>query len=450
MTAEIALLNRRALAFAADSAVTISDGKNNKIYNSAEKIFELSWRSPLGLMIYNSTDFVGIPYDVLARVFRKANRRKFGSCMEACSAFLEFLTNSDRSVDNEAGHLEAILTEELKKINKEFDDGRTDALIKFIKERNGGDFGADDFRTINISLLSSIVKEHSETHRNNRLDNFLEGISEAAFSERYGEIIEQLGKRELKGWTDDSITPILKVWAYDAIRSDVFSDSLTGLVFGGFGDGDLFPSLYAIEIDGIFFNQIKCRVRHEVTIDRLKERAAIVPFAQSEMVERFLAGIDDAFESNVVNFIRRSYDKLCERVKKQLNIDLSDFGESYAGSVESLLDRMKERSRKGTLDMVDFMPKQELAYTAEAFITLTSVKRKVSAQQETVGGPIDVAVITKNEGFVWIKRKHYFDKELNSGYEVRSRVERQPGERDDSSEAPPSGTRVRKAPTKKK
>ena len=32
---------------------------------------------------------------------------------------------------------------------------------------------------------------------------------------------------------------------------------------------------------------------------------------------------------------------------------------------------------------------------------------------ETVGGPIDVAVISKGDGFVWIKRKHYFKPELN-------------------------------------
>jgi hypothetical protein len=34
-------------------------------------------------------------------------------------------------------------------------------------------------------------------------------------------------------------------------------------------------------------------------------------------------------------------------------------------------------------------------------------------QDETVGGPIDVAVISKGDGFVWIKRKHYFERDLN-------------------------------------
>lgn len=53
---------------------------------------------------------------------------------------------------------------------------------------------------------------------------------------------------------------------------------------------------------------------------------------------------------------------------------------------------------------------------AETLINLTSFKRRISIGAETVGGPIDVAVITKGDGFVWIKRKHYFDKELNHSY----------------------------------
>jgi hypothetical protein len=36
---------------------------------------------------------------------------------------------------------------------------------------------------------------------------------------------------------------------------------------------------------------------------------------------------------------------------------------------------------------------------------------------ETVGGAIDVAVISKGDGFVWIKRKHYFRPELNGHFQ---------------------------------
>ena len=63
--------------------------------------------------------------------------------------------------------------------------------------------------------------------------------------------------------------------------------------------------------------------------------------------------------------------------------------------------------------MVSLLPKDELPNLAESLVALTSLKRHVSHDLETVGGPIDVALISKSDGFIWIKRKHYFRSELN-------------------------------------
>ncbi|MFI5090616.1 MAG: hypothetical protein ACHP7P_11200 [Terriglobales bacterium] len=68
------------------------------------------------------------------------------------------------------------------------------------------------------------------------------------------------------------------------------------------------------------------------------------------------------------------------------------------------------------LDIVGDLPKDDLAAMAESLVNLTSFKRRITAEMETVGGPIDVAVISKGDGFVWIKRKHYFQKDLNPGF----------------------------------
>lgn len=69
--------------------------------------------------------------------------------------------------------------------------------------------------------------------------------------------------------------------------------------------------------------------------------------------------------------------------------------------------------------MVEFMPKSELSTMAEALVNLTSIKCRVSRGMETVGGPIDVAVISCTDGFIWVKRKHYFDAQLNRRYIAR-------------------------------
>ncbi len=66
--------------------------------------------------------------------------------------------------------------------------------------------------------------------------------------------------------------------------------------------------------------------------------------------------------------------------------------------------------------MVRSMPKEELANLAESLIDITSLKRKVTRDRETVGGDVDVAVISRSEGLVWVKRKHYFPADLNSKF----------------------------------
>ena len=51
-------------------------------------------------------------------------------------------------------------------------------------------------------------------------------------------------------------------------------------------------------------------------------------------------------------------------------------------------------------------------------VNLTSLRRKVAidSNSRTVGGPIDVAIISKGDGFIWAKRKHYFDSQINPQY----------------------------------
>jgi hypothetical protein len=51
MTAEVVIMNRKGLAIAADSAVTL--GGSGKIYNTVDKLFALSRYRPVGIMFFN-------------------------------------------------------------------------------------------------------------------------------------------------------------------------------------------------------------------------------------------------------------------------------------------------------------------------------------------------------------------------------------------------------------
>jgi hypothetical protein len=65
--------------------------------------------------------------------------------------------------------------------------------------------------------------------------------------------------------------------------------------------------------------------------------------------------------------------------------------------------------------VVPAMPIQDAIDLARFLVetTIGLVKFSVNRPQKTVGGPIEIAAITKHEGFKWIQRKHFYRAELN-------------------------------------
>lgn len=59
------------------------------------------------------------------------------------------------------------------------------------------------------------------------------------------------------------------------------------------------------------------------------------------------------------------------------------------------------------------MPLQDAIDLAEFMVDLTIKFSRFKPGAPTVGGPIEIAAISKHEGFRWIKRKYYFRRELN-------------------------------------
>ncbi|MEM9989834.1 MAG: hypothetical protein AAF723_09985, partial [Pseudomonadota bacterium] len=70
MTSEVVLMNRQAVAMAADSAVTISGPNYLKTYNSVDKLFPLASDQPVGVMIYNNAELMGTPWETLISLYR--------------------------------------------------------------------------------------------------------------------------------------------------------------------------------------------------------------------------------------------------------------------------------------------------------------------------------------------------------------------------------------------
>ena len=74
MTCEITIMNRQAIALAADSATTVTewiDGREEKrFFKGTNKIFQLSDHHPVGIMLFGTATLHEVPWESIIKEFR--------------------------------------------------------------------------------------------------------------------------------------------------------------------------------------------------------------------------------------------------------------------------------------------------------------------------------------------------------------------------------------------
>lgn len=79
--------------------------------------------------------------------------------------------------------------------------------------------------------------------------------------------------------------------------------------------------------------------------------------------------------------------------------------------IPAWVDEVRKASSAGLLSPA--MPIRDAIDLAEFLAQVAAQFSRFSPQATTVGGPIDVAAVTKHEGFRWIERKYYFKRKYN-------------------------------------
>ena len=201
----------------------------------------------------------------------------------------------------------------------------------------------------------------------------------------------------------------------------------TGIVIAGFSEDDIYPSFCANNVltivkDRLWYDEIFNEENHKFPI--------IQPFAQTDVVNTFLLGVDIETLNNIGHFFEKTINdypnKLLETIEKNGKIEgehldnlkeeinlTHDKNKRIFNDYSNLINDLISKSTSPLLNSIAALPKEELGSMAESLIHITSLKRKVEGGLETVGGDIDVAIISKGDGFIWVKRKHYFNSELN-------------------------------------
>jgi hypothetical protein len=186
-------------------------------------------------------------------------------------------------------------------------------------------------------------------------------------------------------------------------------DNFTGIVIAGYGEREIFPTVYDFCVSGKVGNSL---IYFNEDIDRIDgiHNASIRPYAQTEMVHQFVRGIDPDFTGMIMD----KFDAVLHSLSGLLQEKDKQKVEKLSGLLADYINATIDAAYKDpVLEIVSCMQKSELVAMAEAMVNLTALKRHVSTDSETVGGPIDVALITRGEGFIWIKRKTNYDPVIN-------------------------------------
>ncbi len=419
MTALVAVMNKQAVALAADSAgtVPIPGKEQHKIY-AMNKVFALSKSKPVGMMVCGDSQFLGLPWESIVKQFRRSEaKRSLATIPDWRDSFLAYLSELSKRADD------AVLDSQFL---PRYSFVLRDILRKLLEDGVARDNISNELEC----AISDRVEELAQHIH----------IAEASdacvndFVTRNGDDIE---KRENQMFTDMGITPLELSEARLPIVRVLLERSLPNgrgaseIVFSGFGEDDWFPSVHSLHIDGVSCGTIR---QWEGTDQRVTRDCGsqIAPFAQADIVLTLLRGIhpDLAFDLETAMYGALTHhvpemigQLLAEHVQdpdvlKALVSQIAQIGEKSATTIKEQADQYCfSRHTLPVLASIQHLGKGELAQLAESLITTTSLKYRMAIDaQESVGGPVDVAVISKDEGFIWIQRKHYFELQQNPAF----------------------------------
>jgi hypothetical protein len=427
MTAVVGLLNKKGVALAADSAVTRNRGFEQKVTKNGNKMVRLSDVVPISVMLTGNGCFMRTQWDIIIRHYRQHRGDIKHETVEAClHDFFRYIADhalfceSDtvlNGIKYELDNLFRLIDNELDfMVKKRNNDGLLvsprayqkafmSSLNRLSKNwlKNGvcphfQDYTQQDFHKYAGSLFDEFIEENSY----NEGMPFNNGNYPLAFLTAIREPLENALMIRL------------------TTRRNGKKDHIAELVFSGYGEKQVYPSLVSTIVYDGFDNRVNYHVRPEDVICISDQRpVAICRFAQKDVTFSILSGMHRSYSNQIVEAINNSFTPWGDSIFTPApddDIDFMDFNQKL-GEIETedlrkkffrLTNHLMDRNIHVWEKALKDYDLQSMAALAESLIDLTGFHRILTFQQEGVGGPVDVAVISKNDGFVWLNRKSWY------------------------------------------
>lgn len=406
-------MNKNAIALAADSAVTV--GPHLAIHNSANKLFALSKVAPVGAIIYSNAEVMGIPVEILMKQYKRdLGQKTFDFLEEYVNDFISYMLRNKllfHFSENERRYINSIYVDLLNGLNGDYTQLVSRKINEVKRELNPEELSEVQQNAVNLTI--NFIDQLP------LLPNF--DVTEYISHNYSNEIKKYISKTF--SWITGNLLDNLTEKVCTIFNKEFFRNGYIGIAFAGYGDHDIFPKMQHIHLSGIISNNVRYVIREQVIITE-DNTATISPLAQTDVMQTFLFGINDGFINALANEIPKQIqnvfqniddDHFIEGKKKEVLWKLSS---ATPNIINQIVAKAQQEYLRPITQSVATLPIEELALLAESMINITSLRRKVAIDNNigTVGGPIDVGMITKSDGFIWIKRKHYFDQSYNLQY----------------------------------
>ena len=405
MSVGVCIINRNGIALAADSAGT-SPG-NKMFYNSMNKVFSLSKKYVYGAITYGTSSVYNVSIEQLLKEFRTFldGRDCVDDFFNMLDQFIEFINTKNCYF--------RFNTDEFASCN---------SLIKALVVDWGNKIKSAIADTDPTDKINSILDAfEADLNDGIKIENFdvsqyVKQTYEQLFETHVSIVVPELKQYEQQ---KNRLWDIICNFFNLSLKRE--TDNVMGLFFAGYGANDAFPKYIHLELYTVIGGQVKYRVLEK--FDESNHSAKIQPLAQNDVILTFCKGISNYFLNYIpqkaAELINAKIDTLpatfTDEQKNFLKTHLSDCKDSLSIAIDT---NVQTNNVDPIINSVRLIPLSEMASLAENLVNITSLRRTyaIDGNQQTVGGPTDVAVLSKGDGFVWIKRKHYFSRELNPNY----------------------------------
>jgi hypothetical protein len=200
------------------------------------------------------------------------------------------------------------------------------------------------------------------------------------------------------------------------IKNDaVFKENeRTFLVFAGYGEDEAYPSICQYEVTGINKSKLQWQLCGSANISDEQE-SNIFTSGQSDIIDAIELGI----QNERIGVIRKRFQTLIEDLLTQNLLDSLIGKIDYPAIRQEVADLIRESGKdhlRQHLEAIEQFDLQKMACLAENLIKATELHRKITFRQEEVGGLIDLAVITREDGFQWLNRKSWYEPSKGGQY----------------------------------